>query len=93
MIYLFIFNPITLLLVYIVYTKSRGIYRKAVTVPGAIIDCVVNLTWFSIIFLDVPKEWLLTQRVERLKESYGYRQKLANQLCKIMNYFEQGHCL
>ena len=92
MIYLFIFNPITLLLVYIVYTKSEGIYRKIVTVPGAIIDCVVNLVWFSVIFWDVPKEWLLTQRVERLKDSFGYRKDLANKLCKLMNYFEWQHC-
>lgn len=92
MIYLILINPVTLLLVYILYTKSSGIYKKLITAIGAIIDCIVNLTWFSIIFLDMPKEWLLTQRVERLKNSSGYRQKLANQLCKLMNHFEWGHC-
>ncbi len=93
MIYLLIFNPITLLIVYIIYTKSTGIYKKAITVPGAIIDCVVNLVWFSLILWDVPKEWLLTQRVERLKHAFGYRQKLANLICKLLNYFEWGHCV
>jgi hypothetical protein len=90
---IYIFNPLTLLLVYILYTKSSGIYKKIITIIGAIIDFVVNVTWFSIIFLDVPKEWLLTERVERLKQSSGYRQRLASLLCKLLNYFEAGHCI
>lgn len=90
---IYIFNPLTLLLVYILYTKSSGIYKKIITIIGAIIDFVVNVTWFTLIFLDIPKEWLLTERVERLKQSSGYRAKLANLICKLLNYFEDNHCV
>jgi hypothetical protein len=90
---IYIFNPITLLLIYILYTKTSGIYKKIITVIGAIIDFVVNVTWFSLIFLDMPKEWLLTERIERLKSKSGYRGKLANQLCKLLNHFEANHCV
>lgn len=92
MIWLLLLNPITLLLIYILYTKSSGVYKNVLTGFGAVLDVAVNFTWFSIVFLDIPKEWLLTQRVERLKTSFGYRQKLANQICKLLNYFEWGHC-
>ncbi len=89
---IYIFNPLTLLLIYILYTKSSGLYKKVITVIGAVIDFVVNMTWFSLIFLDIPQEWLLTQRVERLKDSKGYRQKLALLICQLLNHFEAGHC-
>jgi hypothetical protein len=90
---IYIFNPLALLLVYILYTKSSGVYKKVITVIGAVIDFVVNVTWFTVIFMDIPKEWLLTQRVARLKSTSGYRGKLANKICKLLNYYEPNHCV
>jgi len=92
MIWLIIFNPLTLLLVYILYTKSSVIYKKIITVFGGLIDVIVNITWFTIIFAEFPKELLLTKRVSRLKSSSGYRGWIANMLCKLLNYFEKDHC-
>jgi hypothetical protein len=99
---LWIFNPIMLLLLYIAYTwlyEARG-KRKWLTaiywpvlVVGAVVDVVVNVTWFTVIFWDRPREFLLTQRVERLKSKGGYRGWLAKHLCRLMNHFQPGHCL
>lgn len=89
---IFVFNPITLLLVYIAYTKATGKTKTVITYIGAIIDFVVNVTWFTVIFLDIPREFMLTQRVERLKTKLGYRGKLASLICKLLNHFEYGHC-
>jgi len=89
---IWLINPITLLVVYIIYTRSSGLFLKLVTVIGGLLDVAVNLTWFTVIFADVPKEWLLTKRIERLKSSSGYRGLLANLLCKLLNYFEKDHC-
>lgn len=86
---IYIFNPLTLLIVFIIYAKTMN---KAVMYIGAIIDFVVNVTWFSVIFLDVPKEYLLTKRVERLKSSEGYRGKLASIICKLLNFIQPNHC-
>jgi hypothetical protein len=86
---IYIFNPIALLLVFIIYAKTSN---KYVMYIGAVIDFLVNITWFSLIFLDVPKEYLLTKRVERLKMNTGWRGKLANALCKLLNKIQQNHC-
>lgn len=94
-------NPITLLILYIAYAwlyeariKNRwlNIAYYPVLIIGAAMDLVVNITWFTVIFLDRPREWLLTQRVERLKSHSGYRGWLAGRLCRLMNHFQAGHC-
>lgn len=92
MIWLLVINPITLLLVYILYTKSSGLFKTLITVFGGLLDFIVNITWFTIIFVDLPKELLLTKRVNRLKSVSGYRGNLAKSLCKLLNYFEKDHC-
>jgi len=89
---IWIINPVTLLLVYIIYTRSSGLFLKLVTVIGGLLDVAVNLTWFTLIFADIPQELLLTKRIERLKSSTGYRGWLANLLCKLLNYFQESHC-
>jgi len=89
---IWIINPIMLLLVYILYTKSSGIIKKLLTVFGGLLDVIVNITWFTVIFFERPQEWLLTQRVERLKRTKGYRRQLALIICKILNHYERNHC-
>lgn len=84
-----IFNPLTLLIIFIIYAKTQN---KAVMYLGAIIDCVVNVTWFSLIFLELPKEFLLTKRVQRLKLELGWRGKLALLICKLLNLIMPKHC-
>lgn len=91
MIYL---NPLTLLLVYILYVKTLNTpLHYPVMIIGVAFDIIVNLTWFTVIFLDVPRELLVTQRVERLKSAKGYRGKLANLICNLMNRIQSGHCV
>lgn len=89
-----IFNPVTLLLLFYVYARleKTSVFYWPVLVIGAAVDLVVNQTWFAAIFFELPKEYLLTQRVERLKTSEGYRGKLANALCLVMNRIQPGHC-
>lgn len=90
---IWLINPITLLFVYIIYTRSSGLFLKLVTVVGGLLDIAVNLTWFTVIFAEVPRELLLTKRIERLKKATGYRGWLANLLCKLLNYFQKDHCV
>ena len=59
---------------------------------GAVLDFIVNVTWFTVIFADIPKEYLLTKRIERLKSNAGWRGKLANMLCALLNKIQQNHC-
>lgn len=84
-----IINPITLLVVFYIYAKTNN---KYVMYFGAVLDFVVNVTWFTVIFADIPKEYLLTKRIERLKSNAGWRGKLANMLCALLNKIQQNHC-
>ena len=87
-----LFNPITLLLLYIGYAKTTGRLNTVFKYVGAIVDLVVNLTWFTLLFMDVPKELLLTNRIERLKSNAGWRGVVAWKLCDLLNYFIKDHC-
>jgi hypothetical protein len=89
---LFVFNPVTLLVVYIAYTKTKGLLKTLITYIGAVIDLVVNQIWFTIIFWELTKDLLLTKRVSRLKTSDGWRGNLAKVLCSLLNHFEKDHC-
>jgi hypothetical protein len=90
--YLLVFNPLTLLIIYIAYTKTQGLLKKLITFIGAIIDLVVNQTWFTLIFWEFTKDYLLTKRVSRLKNTDGWRGNLAKVLCSLLNHFEKDHC-
>jgi hypothetical protein len=43
---------------------------KVVLYIGLFIDCAYNMTWATLIYLDPPREFLVTQRLKRYK--YGY---------------------
>ena len=87
-----LFNPITLLLLYIGYAKTTGRLNSTFKYVGAVVDLIVNLTWFTLLFLDWPKELLLTNRIERLKSNRGWRGAVAWKLCDLLNYFIKDHC-
>jgi hypothetical protein len=98
---IYLLNPATLLLVYIFYAylyqaRLKNKWLTAIYYPvliiGALLDVAVNVTWFSVIFWERPKEWMLTKRVERLKSDLGYRGKLALWICELLNKFQAGHC-
>ena len=60
-----------------------------------IMDFTFNITWGTILFLDIPKEFLFTQRLNRyLDQSDRYwRNKLANWMCiNFLDSFDpDGH--
>ena len=89
---LYLFNPLTLLLLYIGYAKTTGRLNCAFKYVGAVVDLIVNLTWATVLFLDLPKELLLTNRIERLKSNRGWRGAVAWKLCDLLNYFIKDHC-
>lgn len=63
---------------------------------GAFVDLVMNFTLFTLIFLDTPKEILVTKRLKRYIKSYvGWRYKLAFWICgNLLNPFDKSgnHC-
>ena len=63
-------------------------------------DIFLNLTAFTLVTMDAPREWTITERMRRYKsENFGksgvrrYRYWIADNLCKILNVFDkEGHC-
>lgn len=64
---------------------------------GLICDVLYNLTLGSILFLQFPREWTLSQRMKRIHKGNrrGYRYKLARYICEqVLNPHDPSgnHC-
>lgn len=76
-----------------------SIVPKVLLAPPALLavlmDVVFNLIPATVIFLDLPREWLFTLRLDRYEaEGAGWRYRLALWICRnLLNPFQQGgHC-
>jgi hypothetical protein len=62
---------------------------------GYVMDVSCNLTIATVVFLELPREGLVTQRLTRLQRSSGWRQKVAFWVCtKLLDPFDPSgkHC-
>lgn len=100
---------IALLVFYILYIAAINIYRDWDTLSAwvqfvaftplvlmIILDTVMNFTIFTLLFLDVPEEMLVTQRLERYRKGAdGWRKTAADKICtQALNPFDptRQHC-
>lgn len=65
-------------------------------VIGAFIDVVANMTIATLVFLEPPSEWLVTQRLQRhMKDGGGWRYRLSCWVCmNLLDVFDPTgkHC-
>jgi hypothetical protein len=107
-----LYSLLYLYLFFGLYILVMGLYRahleKALTKPGyvlgapwlllgALVDVLANLIIFPFIFLERPKEWLVTTRLRRHMdgEQEGFRYRFARAICKkLLNAFDPRgkHC-
>lgn len=63
---------------------------------GLAVDVLMNMTVASFIFLDVPKQWLVTTRLARyVSKGTGWRYRIANWICNtLLDVFDPSgnHC-
>ena len=81
---------------------SIGIAAKLFCAPAVLImlttDFLMQITLASVVFLDVPREFLVTQRLQRYRaDAYpvGIRKNMATWICtKLLNPFDitRHHC-
>ena len=78
---------------------NLSIVPRVLLVPAALVavlmDVFFNLVAATVIFFDLPREWLFTQRLERYKaQGAGWRYTLARWICQnLLDPFQQGgHC-
>ena len=87
-------------LYYKMHPGPYPVWAKLFAAAFVIQDVFLNLTAFTVLMLDVPREWTITERMRRYKsECFGkqgirnYRYVVADNLCKILNVFDKdGHC-
>lgn len=81
--------------------KLRGplvLFGKIGAAGYLVYDIALNLTLFTVVTIDLPKEWTVTSRMKRYKARSGsgilgkWRTWLSNTLCGIANVFDPGHC-
>ena len=72
---------------------------KVIAMPllwvGLGVDVSFNLVWGTMIFLDIPREWLFTSRISRLNDLSTWRGELARWVCReLLDPFdpEGEHC-
>jgi hypothetical protein len=60
---------------------------------GYVLDVILNITLGTALYLDLPREWLFTARLQRLKAKGGWRGDMARWMCDhLLNQFDVGHC-
>jgi len=63
---------------------------------GYFVDVFANITIASVVFLELPKEWLVTHRLKRyIKAEEGLRYKVSKWICdKMLDTFDPtgDHC-
>lgn len=93
-----------LYLFFIMYVASMGMIRAhdeqklngvlwvlclPFVVISLLLDLINNLTVFSLIFAELPKEWLVTDRLKRHAKENTFRGKLARWIANtILNSFD-----
>jgi len=96
---------------FLAYILTMGVYRAhlsgkllcvttwlcvPVVVVGYLMDVACNLVIAPFIFLDAPKEWLVTDRLKRyIANGDNWRTKLAESICNnLLDVFDpsDNHC-
>ena len=88
------------IIIFKIYHKVQNIWLHRVLAVFFIPqDVVVNLVAMSLIGLELPQEWLVTQRAHRWKRiespnswRQAWRKQFATGLCDILNRYDAGHC-
>lgn len=60
-------------------------------VIGVLLDVAFNLTFGTLMYLELPRELLFTARCQRHIRGSGRRQRLAAFWAKQLNQFDAGH--
>ncbi len=78
-------------------TPLTGVTRIAglsVLYPGLFLDALVNLVVLTVVFVELPREYLVTSRLSRhIKDTDGWRKKLSVFICsKLLDKFDPRGC-
>lgn len=104
MILTLLYSAGTLYLMWLSYVLTMHIIHRWDTLPLAskilgapaaltayLFDIVLNWTLFTVVFLDLPREKTITERLHRYRA--GWRGTIARWVCEhLLNPFDPEHC-
>lgn len=66
----------------------------SVEYPGLVLDFLVNVIFMTILFVELPHEWLVTARLSRhIKAPSGWRKAIAAWFCStLLDKFDPSGC-
>lgn len=76
-------------------TKLGYALGAPLLLAGLVLDVLMNITIFSLAFFEIPREWLVTKRLQRHLKQTGWRFKLAKFICEgLLNFADPtgNHC-
>lgn len=75
-------------------TRTAYLLGQPILYLGLLIDFLVNVIVLTVLFLEFPKEYLVTSRLSRhIHDSSGYRLTLAKWFCRnLMDTFDPSGC-
>lgn len=78
-------------------TPLTGLTRVAglsVLYPGLVLDALVNIVVLTFVFVELPREYLVTARLSRhVTKSTGWRNMFAKFICsKLLDQFDPSGC-
>jgi hypothetical protein len=76
-------------------TKLGYVLGLPLLLVGLVIDFIMNVTVFAVLFLELPREWLVTDRLQRHMRHSGWRFRLAKFICEhLLNFADPtgSHC-
>lgn len=63
-------------------SKTAYVFAVPVLVVGVVLDVFVNIIVCSFLFLDIPRELTVTDRLQRYVAKDGWRKKVAEYIAK-----------
>lgn len=72
-------------------TRYWKVMLFPLAVAGLALDVLFNLTFGSVMYLELPREWLFTKRCQRHVGDPGSRGRMARFWAKQLNLFDPGH--
>ena len=75
--------------------RAAYVLGLPIVAAGVLLDALVNVTVCTLLFAELPREWLVTERVTRLERSGGWRQVVASWVChNLLDNFDPSgkHC-
>lgn len=74
-------------------SDTQRAFAMLIYYPGLLLDALVNIFVLTFVMLELPREWLVTPRVSRLKNDTGWRGIIARWLCDtLLDDFDPSGC-